>query len=324
MLYACLNSIARGITLALVINIMIPPQGALAWFAFGKDNYQKTTLPWESDDMTITFLISLQSCYGLSSSGGFLSCEAFNRTELYYLTGSNFTLVLQDKINPSDPDLDISRVTFNEGSNKNIIISNQETNPGLSPYSYTPVDAEVTFTINHEALSVALPGTYRSSFSLQGAERGGWGTYTDQTKFIFDVDVPKRVKISGLKDISLQSDGSGTIRSNWESFCVFAQGGEAFKLRAFGSDNSGAFILKQGDEKINYRLRMRSTINGNPENIEPSKTHSIYQWTGSNNQDCNGNTQNNMELRVIIPSEELSNVSSGVYMDTVTVIVEPT
>ncbi|WP_067583577.1 hypothetical protein [Endozoicomonas ascidiicola] len=166
----------------------------------------------------------------------------------------------------------------------------------------------------------ALPGTYRSKFTLTGAERDGAQSFTDNTTFTFNVNVPERIKISGLDSITLTSSNvyAERLTSTPMHFCVFSQGGSQFQLKAQGANNPSTYSLKQGSSSISYELQLNHRSNTNNIVSLPPGNYT-GAWNGSISQSCESEGGRNMSLTVHVPAGQSTN--AGVYSDSVTLTV---
>ncbi len=186
------------------------------------------------------------------------------------------------------------------------------------------VTGSFTFTFNQNRLLQLEAGTYDFSFYIAGEDM--YNTrHLDSILVTIPIVVPEFVQISGLEDVALDAnDLSGNNLDADFGACVFSNTGEV-SIDFDSSSNPGDdFMLsKQGQcvnasDCVNYRMRIRT----------PSESWTTYRrqgqrpnrgWTASTQQDCGG--QDNMTLRVRIKGNDLDNIDSGVYSDTMTVTI---
>ncbi len=301
----------------LFILLLSFSQPGFGYFTFLSNNAVDIEIPlnWENQQFDVPVNLTLQSCRGTSLSG----CDFFQSQETYYLRGSDFTFLHQET-NQVTENIVIGQVKYKQGNN-DLTLNNNELSAGLRPGQYQAVDSTLTFTIFNNALDSTLPGTYISNYSLFGEETG-WITYNDEVDLLFKIKVPERVKVSGLKDIRMTSEGNQAVTSEPMNFCVFSQGGTEFKLKATGkNDANQQFYLSQGGEPINYKIMLQPVLQGGtPQSLSPGVF--LNGLTGSDSQNCYGHTANNMQLFIDIPGNQ--NPAAGVYTDTVTIHVEAT
>ncbi|WBA82462.1 hypothetical protein [Endozoicomonas sp. GU-1] len=288
--------------------------GSNAWFNFVDPSPDPIQLDWADQDITVEIPFLLQSCFGT----GPFTCTIARTVQTYYLQASDFNLTYDNSNGTDNTPRTIAEAIFKQANNTDNLVNGQRYGR-FNPGDYNSVPATVTFKVLNNQLYDALPGTYSANVVLNGLESDGFIQDDDQTQFKFDIVIPKRVKISGLRNIELKTTGYNAVNSGWYSFCIFSQGGTAFNLKAQGANDSNNFVLKQGSELIDYELWIKSA--GSTESQIIPMTN--YQnWSGSIDKDCKSNSKNNMELEVRIQSDSLTNTSAGVYKDTVTIIVE--
>ncbi|WP_062265965.1 hypothetical protein [Endozoicomonas arenosclerae] len=293
----------RGMLAVLALTLS---NTASAFFVFGQQLYTAPAVTWTGGDINIDLPIQLQSCRGTSIGSGWFSCGWFQQVEEYTLEATEFEFISWE----GAPSIEMSRVTYQQGANS-LLIKDGSTIPDtsttlLNPGNWQQVTGNVSVKIYTADLQGRQPGDYQAVLRLKGMESGGLIPYTAFSDIIYDLTIPDRIQVSGLKDIAL-SDQSLQGGMN---FCVYTQSGADFTLRATGANN--AFLLSG---QVGYQLKVGQ--GGSMELLTPGVDG--QPWSGSTQQYCGGGS--NMDLEVTVPSSELSGLQPGVYKDTVTVTV---
>ncbi|KEQ19381.1 hypothetical protein [Endozoicomonas numazuensis] len=218
---------------------------------------------------------------------------------------------------------------YSQQSNQGSLIPGQWTYPNSSNSLFqTTTNGSVTgsfsFTFNQNRLKQLPAGTYNFSFYIVGEDM--YGTlHLDSILVTIPIVVPELVQISGLEDVALDTkDLSGNTLDAQFGVCVFSNTG-GVSIDFDGSSNPGSdFMLsKQGQcvnasDCVNYRMVVKTPsenrLNYRRQGHRPNKV-----WTASAQQDCGG--QDNMTLLVKLKRNDLGDIDSGVYSDTMTVTV---
>ncbi|WP_299734829.1 hypothetical protein [uncultured Endozoicomonas sp.] len=258
------------------------------------------------DNMSSTPLtIPIRSC--------FFFC--LGRAE-YYLRAYNFGFTHENSA--IDSELALARITFSQvSSGEAINLIGTYPTSGIMPVE-SDVSGQLTLHILDSALDSAQPGKYRARVTLDGYNNPPfWDGREEDTRYLdVDVEVPDRVKISGLNDVVLTSSSSNAVTSAPMNFCVFSQGGSDFQLKANSTNDAGSFVLQQGSNAINYDLLVN-----HPDYSSLPPNSFTSPWSGSKTQSCADEGGSNMSLSVHIPGGQ--NANTGVYTDTVTLTVMP-
>ncbi|WP_448218248.1 hypothetical protein [Endozoicomonas sp. 2B-B] len=279
---------------------------ASGFFVFGQPQYVALPVTWTGGDVDIDLPLQLQSCNGTGLGPRFPRCGWYRRAEDYTIEATDFDFVSSG----SAPSIEMSRVVFEQGINS-LLLKDGSNIPDtsstfLTPRTWRQVGGKVSVKVNAIDLEGRQPGSYKATLKLKGMESGGFIPYTDNSDLIFDVKIPDRIQISGLKDMSL-SDKS--LKGDMD-FCVYTQSGSDFKVRAMGL--SSTFLLSG---RVGYQLRVGQ--GGSLETLTPGVDG--QPWKGSTQQYCGGGS--NMNLEVTVPPSEVSGLEPGIYKDTVTVTV---
>lgn len=292
-----------------------------ASFDFSSSSYLASfPSSWTGGVETVELDISLKACwYALGSS-----CEnsILQGPDLYSIGNINTSAVV---FSNGSQDLDIiqSLIFTHEANSFDLVAPGSDSNMIYYSNSLDFITGKLALSVQGELADAVQPGTYTASITLQGKSR--YRQETDQADVDIDIDIPDRVRVSGLKDINLPYS-NGSVSSGWVSFCVFSQGGTDFKLRAYGSNEPDQFLLRSsGGSDYEYDLAIREVgQNSTKEVITPNDSDfsPLYVWQGSDSQTCYNYTQNNMELEVKTRGGANS-LPTGLYQDTVTIVVEP-
>lgn len=318
MLYAWVGRAIQRKFYIILLSGLLAAETTHGWFQFTvPPDPVPVTLNWNNTNIEHEMLFQLRSCFGWNNS----SCNFFNSPQTYYLTASDFNLSYDGSRGEDPKTREIAEAIFTQDSNTADLVTGQA---GFSPGSAASVQAKMTFKVYNSQLYDALPGIYRANVKLVGSEDEGLIAGDDTAYFAFNINIPERLKISGLEaisPISLTSDGTTEVSSGWKQFCVFSQGGSEFQLRAYGQNDLSRFILMQNESLpgIPYSLSIKSS-DGGEQAISPNaaESPSLYRWKGSTNPECTDGKY--MHLRVNV---DKTSATAGVYSDVVTIVVEP-
>ncbi|MGI9278444.1 MAG: hypothetical protein ACR2PX_02300 [Endozoicomonas sp.] len=294
---------------------------SLASFTFSSSSYQASfPSKWSGGTATVELDISLQACWfflgrscenSLINDSDFYSIGNLNTSQIVFSNGSQELNIIQ------------SLVFSHDGRSFDLLLPSSDSGMIFDSGSLSFVTGKLELTIQGELADAALPGVYTASVDIFGMSR--IFQWLDSANVNVDIEIPDRVRVSGLKDIYLPS-GNGSVSSGWVSFCVFSQGGSDFKLRAYGSNEINRFVLQSsGGSEFDYNLMIREQGRNNTrKTITPNDSNFIplYVWKGADSQNCSDYTNNNMELEVKTAGGANS-LPAGVYQDTITIVVEP-
>lgn len=293
----------RGVLALIALTLANTASG---FFVFGQPQYTAPLVTWAGGDVDIDLPLQLQSCNGTGLGSRFPRCGWFRQSEDYTIEASDFDFISSG----SAPAIEMSRVVFEQGVNS-LLLKDGSNIPDtsstfLAPRTWRQVGGQVSVKVNAIELEGRQPGNYQAVLKLKGMESGGFIPYTDNTDLIFELKIPDRIQISGLKDMALSDKN---LQGNMD-FCVYTQSGSDFTVRATGL--TGAFLLSG---RVGYQLRVGQ--GGSMETLVPGVDG--QPWKGSTLQYCGGGS--NMNLEVTVPSSEVSGLEPGIYKDTVTVTV---
>ena len=187
-------------------------------------------------------------------------------------------------------------------------------------------NSKIKIEISSQDLSGIASGTYFGSFSINAL--GGFSGTAVDNSISFSVSITvqssSEVQISSLDSFDLGSYSGGGNISTIETFCIYSSainGAYNISITSSNQDASGNFNLKNNvtSEQINYVLRFIDNGFGTPDQLV-----SLAPLSGSGNTsstNCNG--QDNAQLSVSISENNLAAASSGIYSDTLTLLVQP-
>ena len=150
--------------------------------------------------------------------------------------------------------------------------------------------------------------------------------YYDSREIRIPLSRANEVKISGLEDVVLNSaDLSGNNLDADIGVCVYSSTAEV-RLDFDGANVPGQDYqlsrtsgCSQPGQCVPYRIRVK-TPNKNWLTYR-RKGHRQAKWAASTDVQCNGT--DNMTIRVRLKKNDVNNAATGVYQDTMTVIVSP-
>ncbi len=185
-------------------------------------------------------------------------------------------------------------------------------------------NSELRIDISGAELGDKVSGYYTGTFRLT-AIGGIWGYQTDSVEFTVSIQIQAgaEVRISNLDDIHFGTHaGMGNLYAE-ENFCIYSSslsGSYTLSVSSVNQDGGGNFHLDGGSlGQIAYDLRFTDSASG-PGN-EAVGLGSLSGFGDSQNQDCNGG--NNATLSVAISEQDLQGAKSGIYDDSLIILVEP-
>lgn len=163
-----------------------------------------------------------------------------------------------------------------------------------------------------------------SAFSATPGTVGATSTGT----LDISVDVEDLVRISGLSDIILTFDvtGTGPITGS-STACVYRNGGGDYSIEATGSGTASAFTIQNASATptpIAYTVGWDDAVTGTAVSAATSGTPLTGQ-TGANtvSDDCSTGGGANAFVEVTVPRASLSAAPAGTYNGTLTLEVSP-
>lgn len=185
-------------------------------------------------------------------------------------------------------------------------------------------NSEIKIDISASELSGKVSGSYSGTFRLT-ALGGASGTQIDTVIFnvYLQIQAGAEVQISRLDDLNLGShSGSGNINAQ-ERFCIYSSaisGNYSLEISSINQDSSGQFYLDGVSlGRIPYDLAFidSGTLGGGTAvgNLSLSGTGN------SSSPDCAGS--DNATLTLTINEVDLQSAASGIYQDTLMLLVQP-
>lgn len=156
----------------------------------------------------------------------------------------------------------------------------------------------------------------------RAADSGGKANLDPALAFGVTVSRPAQIRISGLEDMHLLSEGEDIQAS--QTFCVFVTDAENFRMKADSQHGDSSFQLKSvsGDQMVEYDLRAWALIGPDGKTNLEEGSYTNTTWRGHEQQDCNAGSEENMQLELTIPANRLQNLQARSYQDTLTLTVE--
>ncbi|SDJ67272.1 hypothetical protein [Microbulbifer yueqingensis] len=204
--------------------------------------------------------------------------------------------------------------------------------PGGANGQQVPAAIEVSL----QNLGQLKEGSYSGTFSLALVQCGSKGlsgsvpcdgskpttriAAGEEITFTINLAVASAIRISGLADMLLQDDGSGTYTDS-QDFCVFSSSGTPFRITADSLTGNGSFLLQGGAQALAYETTVTNLASGGTEQLREGVISSST-WPGHPLEDCNGYTEENMSLVISVLPSEIGNATETNYVDTLTLTVE--
>lgn len=185
-------------------------------------------------------------------------------------------------------------------------------------------NAELKLDLDGSQLEQKLSGEYVGQFRL--TILGGRDTMTEAfVDFQVRLSIVANssgVKISGLDNLQLgQHSGLGDIQAS-EHFCVFSDNG-GYRMLVTGSNQQadGGFFLEGPVTGDAIPITVAFTASGNGTALNPVGSSPVTGVGNSSAQDCGGT--NNATLTITVLEQDLQKASSGVYRETLILLVQP-
>jgi len=187
----------------------------------------------------------------------------------------------------------------------------------------SPDNSYLKVQIDASEFTNVQPGSYSGTFQVNGL--GGVGLATADSE-VFSVAVTvasndPNVQISRIDNIVLGSFNGTADMTADEAFCAYTEsGGYRLTITAPNQDVSGNFFLA-GDngDLLPFQVEFSQSVTS-PAFVTVGSS-SIIGLTGSTLLDC-GNADNAV-FRVSASEQDLRAASSGNYVETITILMEP-
>lgn len=178
----------------------------------------------------------------------------------------------------------------------------------------------MAFAIHKLGKGIALASLLAAAGTAYSANDGSLGA-TSTGDLDVRVDIADRVQISGLNDIDFGAyAGAGDLDGS-DAFCVYRNGTGSYNvtISSAGADG-GNFRLSNGTSFIAYSVRFNddADITGGS---DVSSGDTLAGTGSATSVTCGG--ASNASLGVSIAANALQAAPSGIYTDTITLLVEP-
>lgn len=182
-------------------------------------------------------------------------------------------------------------------------------------------NARLTIFIAEADIAGNPSGIFTRDFVLTlGQPPGSGGNQQDEVVVTVQVEIPDTIRISELDDFDLGLY-AGTDINVSQTLCVFRGSGGNYAVTAAGSGAGTSFTLTDGTGDIPYTATWND--GSGPAALDPGVLLGNRTNSFSNNDTCNGGTNNNVTLSVSINAVDVDAVNSaGNYSGTLTLLVE--
>jgi hypothetical protein len=185
-------------------------------------------------------------------------------------------------------------------------------------------NSELKVEILATELGSKNPGYYEGSFVLAGMGGANGNKYGSQN---FSVSITiqssaSQVKVSGLHDVSFGSySGTGDLQAN-ERFCVYStSSGYRLSVSADSQDSSGNFFLPGATTGDNIPLSVTFIDSVGGLGTIAVSNSAVSGSGNSDSETCGG--AENATLTFTMDEQSLRSASSGDYVETFIIMVEP-
>jgi hypothetical protein len=180
-------------------------------------------------------------------------------------------------------------------------------------------------TMNHRKIASVFVMT-SLAFSITGsAFAGNDGSLgaTSEGNLELDLQVLDSVEISSLDDIDFGTYGgtnTGGINQG-DAFCVYVNGGDGYTITPTSSNGSFALLGDTNAETIAYTVKLVGAATGASSASASSYAGATATFTGSNSRDCD--SANNASVDISIDEQDIRDVATDTYQDTLILTVNP-
>jgi len=174
----------------------------------------------------------------------------------------------------------------------------------------------------HLAKSIALASLLAAGTGAFAANDGSLGQTNSEGDLTVTLNIEDRIQVTGLDDITVGPfSGSGNL-SGETDFCVYRNGTGLYDLTASSANaDGGTFRALNGSDLIPYEVRF---------DTDGDASDAATIASGTAEEDITGHassltcgSSNNASLNVRFLEADLLGASTGAYVDTLTVLVEP-
>lgn len=170
------------------------------------------------------------------------------------------------------------------------------------------------FAMTSLALSIAA-----SAFAANDGSLGA----TSEGNLELDLQVLDSVEITSLDDIDFGTYGgtnTGGINQG-DAFCVYVNGGDGYTITPTSSNGSFALLGDTDAETIAYTVKLVGAATGASSASASSYAGATSTFTGSNKRDCD--SANNASVDISIDEQDIRDVATDTYQDTLILTVNP-
>ena len=161
------------------------------------------------------------------------------------------------------------------------------------------------------------------STSAMAATQGLMGL-TSNGNIDLDLQVLDSIEINALNDINFGTYGglnTGNINQG-DDFCVFRNGGDNYKITPTSANGKFSLTGPTLDE-IDYTVKLAGTAGGAATGTSVLYGADSTGFAGSAARDCTGSGGVNASVDVSITEAEIRQASTGLYADTLILLVSP-
>jgi hypothetical protein len=213
-------------------------------------------------------------------------------------------------------------------SNYNVTLMTSPRVSGAINCSDPSSQTTLAMTVPASELATAVAGTYTETFQIdlcrfhsndpQNAQ------YNNLAECLLPVNVtvniPELIHMTGLSDIDFGIYSGGDVEAN-HNFCIFRNAAGGFSLTTTGSHDGGGRFNLAGAGTIAYRLEYSQGSGYFPVTPGVMLSNSTSSFIANSARGCDGGT--NTSLRLTIDEADIISNPSGIYSDTLIIIVEP-
>jgi len=185
-------------------------------------------------------------------------------------------------------------------------------------------NSEFKFEITGAELASKNSGTFQGNFKLHGLGGSSFNKHKhDNFNVSITVDSTQpQVRITGMDDIDFgQFSGAGSLQIN-ERFCVYASDGNYnISVSSSSQDGSGNFYLPKAAGGVSIPISLYFIDSGSGSGNTQVFNAAISGVGDASSETCSGT--NNATLTFSMDEQSLRNASSGNYLETFTLLIQP-
>lgn len=179
----------------------------------------------------------------------------------------------------------------------------------------------MAFAINQLGKGIALASLLAAAGTAYSATDGSLGA-TSTGDLDVRVQIADRVQISGLDNIDFRTyAGTGELESS-DAFCVYRNGTGVYSITISSPNaDTDGFRLSDGTDFIAYSVKFNADANITGGADVSSGVRMDGMMGSATSLSCGGG--DNASLGVTIAENALQAARTGIYTDTITLMVEP-